>query len=410
MSTAALRSYPEDTFVATHAQIRKLQEESAAAPDVFDGLGSDTRRIVDRIAKELDAIHKTTQQKTNGNRRQNGRSGQSRNRPRRNGDNTNRSSGSQSTRNDSVAPVRVGSSAPPVTTRNIRLAPNGGFGQGREMRDCRAGERGTDREGEGRVGAGGNRRCGGRGGRYGAGGDDGAAAQTRRFRKEFNLLMNSITGKNTGDIKARLVALVSNALKDTRTERPPRDTTESDGAPQPSSEEAFHTLLQHISSLFVECASIQAIYSGAYAAILKSVSEEVVWPPEVQASDGGGLVARVCAQVSSLDIGAVSKLNAKGYARFATHLHRQDILSRDMLENYMLRWTSALSAGECGDNTMAVCELLVHICLTLAEVPTLRVMWTDLVTTHVAPLWADGSTTNMRAKIRLWDVRDAYGC
>jgi len=439
-----VQSYPEASFNEVRAQIRKLQQEKDLT-DLIEPLGTGTSRIIERIAKELDAIHKTTLQKSSSN--QHSRSGgASRNRASRSGEhssnrrgkaNASHGGGSGTSRGESG----LGSGAPPVTAKNIRLAPGGAFGQRRSMRDGASrtetiAGRGRDDRGASTdryhrappSGSDYNARGGGRGSGGGRNANNTPKSKLRRFRKEFNIIMNSLTGKNTADIQVRLVALVSDALQEALEDSTttPHDTdsgVHSEGCPTADSQSPTNALMEHISTLFVECASIQAIYSDAYATILKGLNQKVRWPEacgekaHVRGDDDGGdssstksrtLVGRVCQQVTGIEPGAISKLNAKGYARFATHLHRQDLLSRDMLEAYVLRWANMLASGACGDNLMAVCELLVQVCLTLAEVPALKLMWTTLIEDHIAPMWLDGSTVNMRAKIRLWDVRDAY--
>ena len=57
-------------------------------------------------------------------------------------------------------------------------------------------------------------------------------------------------------------------------------------------------------------------------------------------------------------------------------------------------------------NEHSICELLVQMCMTLAEDNQLNQV-KSFVKEHIQPLW-ENESVSMRAKIRMWDIRDAY--
>lgn len=222
--------------------------------------------------------------------------------------------------------------------------------------------------------------------------------------------MNSVTGNNTSDIVDRLTVLVQRvvSLADEATfpgnkKESTDNGTAEENVPEPS-KLTSSDYMEQISSQFVECATIQAIYSETYTMILKEMLNNVKWTMGLKDL----LLQQICKAVTQVKTTSISKLNAKGYARFAAHMHMAELFSRDVMEDFIDRWISHVRANDCGDNMMAVCEVLVHTCLALGHSPAVRSAWKSVIMGRIAPLWEDGNCTNMRVKIRLWDVRDAF--
>ena len=185
--------------------------------------------------------------------------------------------------------------------------------------------------------------------------------------KAFQSGLNKVNDDNIKDVLKRLVAMAPN--------------------------EAFVGML-------VESATQQAQYTPLYVRIFNALVG--TWKdtsPELVAKGN----AHVVDSVINVPTERVTKLNAKGYGRFAVHLCLTGVITRDTLETYVQRWADALTANE---NAFNVCELLVFLCQELATHDKLT--WSPIIGQRVAPLWDDTNTLRQRYKIRLLDVKDAF--
>ena len=241
-------------------------------------------------------------------------------------------------------------------------------------------------------------------------------------------MLNSLTDTNTEDIVARVRQLMEREVipriaKD-RENREARKSAESDAASDDKSDEASNEAsnaasddksehksepyIAHLTKQLVSAASAQVLYTASYATVLKSLVTSGV----LDAATCKDITQRVIDTILSVDVSTINKMNAKGYGCFVAHLHLEGLVERPALETYTDRWVDALRGTEGQshslENEMAVCELLVHICLTLSKTSIVRDLWRSRMRNTVAPLWETDGVVGMRVKMRLWDVRDAF--
>lgn len=220
-------------------------------------------------------------------------------------------------------------------------------------------------------------------------------------------MLNSLTDTNTEDIIARVRQLIEcevipRMAKD-------RKSAESDEASTAeASDDKSEPYLAHLTKQLVSAASAQVLYSASYATVLKSLVTSGV----LDTATCKDITQRVTDTILSVDVSTINKMNAKGYGCFVAHLHLEGLVERPALETYTDRWVGALRGVEGQphslENEMAVCELLVHICLTLSKTSIVRDLWRSRMRNTVAPLWETDGVVGMRVKMRLWDVRDAF--
>lgn len=252
----------------------------------------------------------------------------------------------------------------------------------------------------------------------------------KRFQKEYNLMLNSITDSNTAEVLERVRQLVlrevvprlrcdagevgtdakkevvgsgdgaSGASEGTATaSRSDHPTTPT--APTTSTAGPY---LDHLTKQLVSAASAQVLYSESYATLLKSIIDT----GDLDTVTTESMVKCVIDNLLSVDVSNINKMNAKGYGCFMAYLHLGGLVERHVLETYSDQWVVALMSGETLDNEMAVCELLVHICLTLGKTSVVRDLWRSRIREKVAPMWENDSGVGMRIRMRLWDVRDVF--
>lgn len=210
----------------------------------------------------------------------------------------------------------------------------------------------------------------------------------KTFQKKYNLILNSLIDSNAEEVSGRLSRLFLQQKAIAETNKAAMD-------------EKATQFAMHVCKQLVDNASIQAIYSHVYVSVLVSLLESVA--SKEYHILRAFLADNVVDIVNKTEPASVTKLSAKGMARFAGHLHLQNQLSREKYIALIEKWTEALSTNEAG-----VCEWLVHTFLTLANTAASKAQWKDYVKEKMEPLWSDSSTVGMRSRIRLWDIKDAY--
>lgn len=224
-------------------------------------------------------------------------------------------------------------------------------------------------------------------------------------------MLNSLTDTNTEDIIARVRQLMEREViprmaKDRKSAE--SDEASTAEANDDKSEHKSEPYLAHLTKQLVSAASAQVLYSASYATVLKSLVTSGV----LDTATCKDITQRVTDTILSVDVSTINKMNAKGYGCFVAHLHLEGLVERPALETYTDRWVGALRGAEGQSNSleneMAVCELLVHICLTLSKTSIVRDLWRSRMRNTVAPLWETDGVVGMRVKMRLWDVRDAF--
>ena len=206
------------------------------------------------------------------------------------------------------------------------------------------------------------------------------------FQKKSNLILNSLIDSNVKDVSDRLIRLTK---QQTELLELNQDTIAKYG--------------NHISSQIVENATMQSIYSQAYVNVVKDC---VASMQESQYAElGKWIQERISTLVLHVESTHITKLSAKGNAKMTTYLYIENLISRVQFDAYIQQWLNRLS-----ENEQHICELLVHVFLTLSEYATHTNEWLSFVKNTIQPLWEEGSSVGMRSRIRLWDIRDAYIC
>ena len=208
------------------------------------------------------------------------------------------------------------------------------------------------------------------------------------FQKEFRLILNSLIETNQDDICKRLGALCQKRLLDDAQNDETRETT-----------------VTFMANALVQAAQLQALYSSHYVAVVHYLCSKVFVDAH-RDTYGTPLEAAIRTHSYERELEGLSKPQAKGYAKFVTHLHLAGISDREALE----AWAQRVIAAAKGDFEQVASELLVWFGLELAKYNEVaKAKWEAYVTEHVGPLWADDGPLGMRARIRLMDVRDAFG-
>ena len=229
--------------------------------------------------------------------------------------------------------------------------------------------------------------------------DDGAGhwGRTRRpthgtkgdsaFQKEFRLILNSLIETNQDDICKRLGALCRKHLLDDAQDDETRKAT-----------------VTFMANALVQAAQLQALYSPHYVSVVRYLCTKVFVDAHTD-TYGAPLEAAIRTHSYERELEGLSKPQAKGYAKFVTHLHLAGIADREALE----AWAQRVIAAATGAFEQVASELLVWFGLELAKYNEVaKAKWEAYVTEHVGPLWADDGPLGMRARIRLMDVRDAF--
>lgn len=241
----------------------------------------------------------------------------------------------------------------------------------------------------------GNRDADGHGVRDSGGGQWGRARRPTHgtkgdsaFQKEFRLILNSLIETNQDDICKRLGALCRKHLLDDALDDETREAT-----------------VTFMANALVQAAQLQALYSPHYVAVVHYLCTKVFVDAHKD-TYGAPLEAAIRTHSYERELEGLSKPQAKGYAKFVTHLHLAGIADREALE----AWAQRVIAAAMGAFEPVASELLVWFGLELAKFNEVaKAKWEAYVTEHVGPLWADNGPLGMRARIRLMDVRDAFG-
>ena len=208
------------------------------------------------------------------------------------------------------------------------------------------------------------------------------------FQKEFRLILNSLIETNQDDICKRLGALCRKHLLDDALDDETREAT-----------------VAFMANALVQAAQLQALYSPHYVAVVHYLCTKVFVDAHKD-TYGAPLEAAIRTHSYERELEGLSKPQAKGYAKFVTHLHLAGIADREALE----AWAQRVIAAATGAFEPVASELLVWFGLELAKFNEVaKAKWEAYVTEHVGPLWADNGPLGMRARIRLMDVRDAFG-
>ena len=209
------------------------------------------------------------------------------------------------------------------------------------------------------------------------------------FQKKCNLILNSLIDTNADDVCQRLFTLFTrqNVIREILNK-----TTMDDIAKQ---------YANHICQQIVDNASIQAIYSSVYVDVYKAFHTKLA--NEKHTVIHTYLQNQLLQIISDVDIETVSKMNGKGLAKLTTYLYLSQQTTRDWFLTCVRKWLSCLSKNETN-----ICEVVVHVFLTIAESTAHKNEWEPFVQSTIQPLWEEGSSLGMRSRIRLWDIRDIY--
>jgi hypothetical protein len=213
------------------------------------------------------------------------------------------------------------------------------------------------------------------------------------FQKKYNLLLNSLIENNTNEVSQRALKLIQQHKVLTIT----ADSNNTTSA-QPISEND-KKYIHHISSQIVENAVFQPIYCKSYALVLCTLLSSSVFQHDAYQKQ---LIDVLISSIQELKLDTLDTMNAKGYGKWISHLYMQRILSDDVYNTFL---NKCITSFKLNENPMS--ELMVHIFLTLSEDANMKKQWHQYVSTQVKPLW-EHTHIGMRAKIRMWDIRDAY--
>ena len=207
------------------------------------------------------------------------------------------------------------------------------------------------------------------------------------FQKEFRLILNSLIETNQDDIFKRIGILCRKHLLEDAQDNEAREAT-----------------VEFVASALIQAAQLQALYSSQYVAIVHYLCTKV-FVDEHKETYGIPLEMAIRTHCYEREIDNLSKLQAKGYAKFVTHLYLAGIADHKALES----WAQRIICAAKGPFEQIASELLVWFCLELATFnEATKTNWKAFVTEHVGPLWADDGPLGMRARIRLLDVRDTF--
>ena len=211
----------------------------------------------------------------------------------------------------------------------------------------------------------------------------------KTFQKKYNLILNSLIDSNADDVCTRLSKLFLQQKAIVATEKGELD-------------EKATQFASHVCQQMLNNASIQSIYSQVYVTVFQSLLDKV--DAEGYHTLHAFLRKHVVDTVMQTKPETLNKLSAKGLAKFATYLYMGNVMCRETFQAFLQKWLDHLQVNEAN-----ICEVLVHVFLALADTKICLAQWKSYVETVVQPLWADTSTLSMRHRIRLWDIRDAYG-
>ena len=206
------------------------------------------------------------------------------------------------------------------------------------------------------------------------------------FQKKSNLILNSLIGSNVKDVGERLIRLTKQQKELLELNQ---DTIAKYG--------------NHICSQIVENATMQSIYSQAYVNVVKNCVASM--RESLYTELGRWIQERIATLVLHVESSQITRFSAKGNAKLTTYLYIENLIDRVQFDEYIQQWLTRIS-----ENEQHICELLVHVFLTLSEYVSHKKEWLPFVKSTIQPLWEEGSSIGMRSQIRLWDIRDAYVC
>lgn len=209
------------------------------------------------------------------------------------------------------------------------------------------------------------------------------------FTKKYNLILNSLIETNIVDVSQRITKLIlqQNILTDVDTQ----SSTEK---------ERVEEYIKHIANQIVDNAVLQPIYSKCYVTVLHHLFQAMEQRNHSQFKKS--VMNELKVSIQSIGCASLNNMNAKGYGKLVTQLYMHNILIKEQFDLFLQKWISCFS-----ENENIICELFVHIFLTIAEENAYKVVWKEYVSTHLQPLW-ENDKVGMRAKIRMWDIRDKY--
>ena len=212
------------------------------------------------------------------------------------------------------------------------------------------------------------------------------------FQKKYNLILNSLIETNTSDISHRITKLLTHQ-KIFSGERPDVGSPEND---------QLQEYITHIATQIIDNAVMQPLYSKYYVTVMQNIFAATRTQPTNTNTIESSVMVILQSAIQSIDSLVMNKMTAKGYGKLVSQLYMQKILTKEQYTDFLQKWTTSFA-----DNEGMISELFVHLFLTLAEDATHKKMWKNYVVTHIQPLW-ENENVNMRAQIRMWDIRDAY--
>ena len=166
-------------------------------------------------------------------------------------------------------------------------------------------------------------------------------------------------------------------------------------------DEVVKQYANHICQQIVDNASIQAIYSSVYVDVYTAFQTKIVNAKYTVIHTY--LQNQLLQIISEVDIETVSKMNGKGLAKLTTYLYLSQQTTYEWFLTCVRNWLSCLLKNEA-----TICEVVVHVFLTIAESAVHKDKWEPFVQSTIRPLWEEDSSLGMRSRIRLWDIRDIY--
>lgn len=203
------------------------------------------------------------------------------------------------------------------------------------------------------------------------------------FQKSFRLILNSLIETNREDIFKRMDSLCQK-------HEITCDTKLNDVDIQ-----------TFMSTTIIEAACVQPLYASHYADIVQHMASSILKDSRKT------LETNICKLSYKVKVNDIAKVQAKGFAKFITHLYLAGIGTRKDLEYWANRVIDMAKTNDKMVESVA-CELLVWFGLELAQNDDVKTDWLEFVTTQIGPLWADGGPLSIRSQIRLMDVRDAF--
>lgn len=203
------------------------------------------------------------------------------------------------------------------------------------------------------------------------------------FQKSFRLILNSLIETNREDIFKRMDALCQK-------HEITCDTKLND-----------MNIQTFMSTTIIEAACVQPLYASNYADIVQHMTSSILKDSHKT------LETNICDLSYKVKVNDIKKVQAKGFAKFITHLYLAGIGTREDLEYWANRVIAMAKTKDKLVESVA-CELLVWFGLELAQKDDVKTDWLEFVTTQIGPMWANGGPLSIRSQIRLMDVRDAF--